>query len=168
MWSSPIPGSGTSEVSSLLKNIVNSEYGFKIGTTNPKFWTLKQSTLNSSKKAFQFQGPRTQSNFSINIDPFTKETSFDSYIKKSVKEYPYFGFKILKTTVMKLGGEPCYLVDLAHLKRNRQMRQFIVVKKEMAVVMTCVDEPSQFKETAVQCADLINNFQWTAPATIPL
>jgi hypothetical protein len=41
------------------------------------------------------------------------------------------------------------------------MRQFVVVKKDLAVVMTCADDISKFKETALQCSDFISNFRWT-------
>jgi hypothetical protein len=163
---SPIPGAGSSQIPQLLKNIVVSEHGFRIGSTNQTFWTLKQDIHANATNTFQYvaSNPQLTARFTVNVDKFSKPTSFDSYVKKSVKEYPYFGFETLKTQIMKIGGQPCYLVDFAHRKKNRQMRQFVVVKKDFAVVMTCADEISKFKETAMQCADLINNFQWTAPS----
>lgn len=165
--SSPIPGVGSSHVSQLLKNIIVSEYGFKIGTTDQSFWSLKADATANIKNSFSFVANNSQSNarFTINIDKFTNPMSFDSYVRKWVKEYPYFGFEILKTQVMKLGGQPCYLVDFAHRGKNKQMRQFVVVKKDFAVVMTCADEIQKFKDTALQCAELINNFQWTTAST---
>lgn len=162
--SAPIPGAGSSQIPKLLRNIVISEHGFKVGTSQSNFWTLKQNANSSDSNTFQYiaGNPQLKAQFTINVDKLSKPTSFDAYISKSVKEYPYFGFQILKTQVMKLGGQPCYLMDLAHTKRNRQMRQFVIVKKDIAVIMTCVDEIGRFKETAMHCADLINNFQWTS------
>lgn len=162
--SSPIPGTGSSQVSQLLKNIVISEYGFRVGSPEQTFWNLKQDIHSNTTNTFQYFAAdplQKTARFTINIDKFSSPTNFDSYVKKWVKEYPYFGFEILKTQTMKIGDEPCYLVDLAHRKQNKQMRQFVVVKKEFAVVMTCADEISKFKDTALQCADLIKNFHWT-------
>jgi hypothetical protein len=162
---SPTPGVGSSHVHQLLKNIAVSEYGFRIGSSSQTFWNLKQNAGSSNSDSFQFTsaGPQTTARFSVNIDKFSKPTGFDSYVKKWVKEYQYFGFEILKTQITKIGGQPCYLVDFAHRKKNKQMRQFVVVKPDLAVVMTCADEIEKFKDTSVQCADLINNFQWTTP-----
>ena len=162
--SSPIPGAGSSQVSQLLKNIVVSEYGFRVGTPQQTYWKLKDDLNANSSNTFQYFAADPQqktARFTINVDRFSAPTSFNSYVKKWVKEYPYFGFEILKTQSMKIGNQPCYLVDLAHRKQNKQLRQFVVVKKEFAVVMTCADEISKFKDTAMQCADLVNNFQWT-------
>ena len=160
---SPIPGAGSSEVSQLLKNIVISEHGFKIGSSNQNFWILKKDPNGNLSETFQYLSstPESKARFSINVDKFSKPTSFDSYVKKWVKEYPYFGFEILKTQVTRLAGQPCYMVDFAHRKKNKQMRQFVVVKKDLAVVMTCADDITKFKDTAMQCADLVNNFRWT-------
>ncbi len=163
---SPIPGAGSSQVPQLLKNIVISEHGFRIGSTDHNFWTLKQDINSNINDTFQYvaSNPHSGARFTVNVDKFSRPTSFDSYVKKWVKEYPYFGFEILKTQVMKIGGQPCYLVDFAHRKKNKQMRQFVVVKKDYAVVMTCADEIGKFKDTSLQCADLVNNFQWTTSA----
>lgn len=160
---SPIPGVGSSEVSQLLKNIVVSEYGFRIGNSKQTFWNLKQDIQSNTTNTFEYFAAdplKKSARFTINIDKFTSPTNFDSYVKKWVKEYPYFGFEILNTQKMKLDDEPCYLVDLTHPKKNKQIRQFVVVKKEFAVVMTCADEINKFNETALQCAELIKNFQW--------
>lgn len=161
---SPIPSVGSSEVSQLLKNIVISEYGFRVGNPQQTYWKLKDDLTANSSNTFQYFAADPQqktARFTINVDKFSSPTSFNAYVKKWVKEYPYFGFEILKTQSMKIGDQPCYLVDLAHRKQNKQLRQFVVVKKEFAVVMTCADEINKFKETAIQCADLVNNFQWT-------
>jgi hypothetical protein len=165
---SPIPGAGSSQVPQLLKNIVISEHGFRIGSTSQNFWTLKQDLNANVSDTFQYvaSNPQSSARFTVNVDKFNKPTSFDSYVKKWVKEYPYFGFEILKTQVMKIGGQPCYLVDFAHRKKNKQMRQFVVVKKDYAVVMTCADQIGKFKDTSLQCADLVNNFQWTTSSMI--
>ena len=167
VMASPIPGVGSSQVPQLLKNIVISEHGFRLGSTTQSFWSLKQDINSNTNDTFQYVGNTPQSNarFTVNVDKFSKPTTFDTYVKKWVKEYPYFGFEILKTQVMKLGGQPCYLVDFAHRKKNKQMRQFVVVKKDFAVVMTCSDDIGRFRETSSQCADLINNFQWTSGST---
>lgn len=166
-FGSPMPGAGSSQVPQLLKNIVISEHGFRIGSTNQNFWTLKKDLNSNHTDTFQYLSSEPQSNarFTVNVDKFSKPTSFDSYVKKWVKEYPYFGFEVLKTQVTKLGGQPCYLVDFAHRKKNKQLRQFVVVKKDFAVVMTCTDDIGKFKDTAVQCADLVSNFRW-APTSI--
>lgn len=163
-FGSPIPGVGSSQVSQLLKNIVVSEYGFRVGSPQQTYWKLKDDLAANTSNTFQYFAADPQhktARFTINVDRFSAPTSFNAYVKKWVKEYPYFGFEILKTQSMKIGDQPCYLVDLAHRKQNKQLRQFVVVKKEFAVVMTCADEISKFKDTAVQCADLVNNFQWT-------
>lgn len=162
---SPMPGAGSSQVPQLLKNIVVSEHGFRIGSSQQDFWTLKKDLEANQKDTFQFVAskPDSGARFTVNIDTFSKPTSFDSYVKKWVKEYPYFGFEILKTQVTKIAGQPCYLVDFAHRKKNKQMRQFVVVKKEFAVVMTCADDIAKFRETSTQCSDLVSNFRWTKP-----
>lgn len=163
---SPIPGVGSSEVPQLLKNIVVSEHGFRLGSSTSAFWNLKKDLNANLTDTFQYSSnnPKSNARFTVNVDKFSKPTSFDSYVKKWVKEYPYFGFEILKTQVTRLGGQPCYLVDFAHRKKNKQLRQFVVVKKDYAVVMTCADDINKFKDTAMQCADLINNFRWTTPS----
>jgi hypothetical protein len=165
-FASPMPGAGSSQVSQILKNIAVSEHGFKIGSSDQSFWTLKKDLNSNITDTFQYlsQDPQSNARFTINVDKFSKPTSFDSYVKRWVKEYPYFGFEILKTQVTKIGGQPCYLVDFAHRKKNKQLRQFVVVKKDFAVVMTCADDIGKFKDTSNKCADLVSHFRWTAPS----
>lgn len=161
---SPIPGVGSSQVSQLLKNIVVSELGFRIGSPEQTYWTLKKDPAAPSGNTFLFfptDSQQKSARFTVSVDKFSSSTAFDAYVKKWIKEYPYFGFEILKTQTMKISEAPCYLVDLVHRKQNKQLRQFVVVKKDFAVVMTCADEPAKFKETALHCADLVKHFQWT-------
>jgi hypothetical protein len=163
-----MPGVGSSQVPQLLKNIVISEHGFRLGSTGASFWKLKKDLNSNLTDTFQYlsNNPSSNARFTINVDKFSKPMSFDSYVKKWVKEYPYFGFEILRTQVTKIGGQPCYLVDFAHRKKNKQLRQFVVVKKDLAVVMTCTDDIGKFKETSIQCSDLISNFKWTTASVV--
>lgn len=160
---SPNPGVGSSQLPQLLKNIAISDQGFRVSASDPSFWTLKQDLNSNATDTFKFVGigEYASARFTINVDKFIKPVSFESYVKRWAKEYPYFGFEILKSQIIKIGGEPCYFMDLAHRQKNKQMRQFVVVKKDFAVVMTCADEIAKFKDTSMKCADLINNFQWT-------
>lgn len=160
---SPIPGFGSSHISNLLKNIAVSEYGFKVGPVESKFWSLKSKSEDESREVFQFIPAEVISpaRFTVNIDKFSRPTTFDSYVKKWIKEYPYLGFEILKNQSLKVDGEPGVMIDLVHRKMNKQMRQFVAYKKDYAVIMTCSDQIPQFQGTAQECADLVNHFKWT-------
>ncbi len=166
-YASPIPGFGSAPAQQLLRNIVISELGFRIGNSQQNFWTLKiePSSTNSNSYQFYATNPQLSARFLINVDKFAKPITLDNYLKKWVKEYPYFGFEILQTQSFKIGGQSSYLIDLAHRKKNKQLRQFVVVKDNFAIVMTCVDEINRFKETSAQCGNLVNDFQWISKSS---
>lgn len=169
-FSAPVPGFGSAPAHQLLKNILVSELGFRIGNSQQSFWILKDETSFKIPNTHQFiaSNPQLSARFLINIDKFSKPMTLEAYLKKWIKEYPYFGFEVLQTQSFKLSGQSSYLVDLAHRKKNKQLRQFVVVKDDYAIVMTCVDEISQFKETSIECGKLINNFEWIARVQLPL
>lgn len=167
IYASPIPGVGSSPVHQLLKNVAISELGFRIGAQNEGFWALQQNSSLNSTNSYQFSAsdPAFSSRFAVNIDKFSSPMNLETYLKKWIKEYPYFGFEILQSKNMKIGGEKAYLIDLANRKKNKQLRQFVVVKNDFAVIMTCVDEINKFRDTSARCAELVNNFQWTMPSS---
>lgn len=167
---SPIPTTGSSELSQNLKNMILAEReGFRLGTSNSDYWEVinKNLTMSAVPTSWLFQGVsgHQTARFSIHSDKLNQPGDITQYVKKWIKEYPYLGFEILATNSMQVAGKPTFVIDLVNKAKNKQLRQFVVHNQErnMAVIMTCTDSTDKFNITLDKCHELLKNFQWTIP-----
>jgi hypothetical protein len=53
------------------------------------------------------------------------------------------------------------VLDLINRDNGRQLRQVVFLKKQKAVILTCRDQVSTFKDSLKNCNQIIRTFQWT-------
>ena len=136
--------------------------GFSLKTESTA-WVLSSEASPGIFETYRYHLKETfseQASMSLRVDQIKSQQSLETYAKKWMKEYPQFGFEILGTKSLKMGGGQALLVDLYQKNKNQQLRQLILKKSNQVVIMTCVDNYSSFKKTLPQCNLLMNNFQW--------
>lgn len=137
--------------------------GFTLKTASTS-WVLSQDEAKGVFDTFRYHlkdsNLSKEASLSVRIDQIKGNQNLESYAKKWMKEYPQFGFEILGTKSLSMGGGQALLVDLYQKNKNQQLRQLILKKEGRVVIMTCVDLYTSFKKTLPQCNQLMNNFQW--------
>ncbi len=163
-WSSPFPVSGTSLLTDPAEGRFLEPYGFRLKTTNLK-WTVVPDEKVSIFQTFRFAPINSQINnqtaqLTVRKDDLGQAKNLEVYAKKWMREYPQYGFEILTTKNMQLGGGDALLIDLVHRAKNQQIRQLVLHRNKKVVILTCLDEISKFKSTVSDCNQMMTSFSW--------
>ncbi len=138
-------------------------HGFSLKTVGTD-WVLAPDENLSSPMSYKYisksKSLSKSAELSLKMDQVSSKQNLDSYAKKWMKEYPQFGFEILGTKPLKMGGSNALLVDLYQKNKNQQVRQLIFHKGSKIVILTCTDERASFKKTLTQCNQMMSNFNW--------
>ncbi|MES3039461.1 MAG: hypothetical protein V4736_16250 [Bdellovibrionota bacterium] len=161
---SPIPATGSSLLTDPQKGLQLFKHRIRVDLADSK-WTLKETEAESNVVALDFiprnpQDLTPTAQLSLRLDQLKKVSLFDEYIKRSMKEYPQFGFDVLGSQKVNLMGQPAFVVDLSQKKKGQQLRQVIFMQEKRVAVFTCLDETSHFKSTLAECNKLIQSFRW--------
>ena len=78
-----------------------------------------------------------------------------------MKEYPRYGFDVLGSGAFAQKNQRGYVLDLLDRDQKKQLRQVVFLKNKKAVILTCRDQQSSFKNTLKSCNEIIRNFNWT-------
>lgn len=138
--------------------------GFKIAAQNTG-WILDLAPRDAQGMEALFHAPAASGSglLTIRIDNDLGAPSFEAYMEKWNQEYPRYGFDVLGTRSFELNGQTGHVVDLVNRERNRQMRQVIYNKGNMAVVLSCRDEVADFEDTLKNCNSIMKSFTWLEP-----
>lgn len=169
LWSSlvsfaaPFPVTSSSVLTDPAFGLFYRGHGFSLKTSGSE-WILTPDDQLSSQASYNYKPKANsfsqQARLSLKIDQISSKQNLDVYAKKWMKEYSQFGFEILGTKSLKMGGGNALLVDLFQKSKDQQVRQLIFHKGNKIVVMTCSDERTHFKKTLPQCNQLMSSFNW--------
>ncbi len=159
-WSAPFPVSGTSLMTDPEEGRFLEPHGFRLKTTNLK-WTPVPDEKTSIFQTFRFAPVNNQTaQLTVRKDELGQQKNLEVYAKKWMREYPQYGFEILTTKNMHLGGGDALLIDLVHRAKSQQIRQLVLHKNKKIVILTCLDEISKFRSTVSECNQMMTSFSW--------
>jgi hypothetical protein len=156
---SPIPGSGSSELASPLRNFVFHRKGFDINPSGLS-GSFQDVAEKSSELKFQLQDQKSSGKFYVQTETLNDGLSLESYMRKWIKEYRAYGFEILSHHPFAQNNAKGYVVDLFYNKNALQQRQAVFLKDGKIVTITCADAPQNFEKTLKTCNQILKNFRW--------
>lgn len=163
LHAAPFPATSTSLLTDPSKSVFFHGFGFKLNSLDPS-WMAVPSIGESVFDSIRFE-PKTpgagDATVSIRMDRLPDKSNLETYAKKWMREYPTYGFEVLGTKNLTLGGGRALLVDLTQKSKNRQLRQIIMQNKDRIAILTCLDQKEKFNETLQTCNRLIRGFEWT-------
>lgn len=155
-FGSPFPATGSALLSP-EKGLFFISRGFRLSAQ--KGWVMEDPLTLTSP-----QHPSAK--FSIKEDTLPTDLTLETYAKRWMKDYTSYGFDFLGSRPFAnpgLGHQMMkgLVVDLLHKSSDKQLRQVIFLKKRQAVILTCVDQKSEFDKTLTDCNQMIRSFEWT-------
>lgn len=170
----PYPATSTSVLTDPAKGVLFHGFGFRLKSVDPT-WTAVPTVGESVFETMRFEpkvASASEATLSIRMDKLPEKGSLETYAKKWMRDYPSYGFEVLGTKNLQLGGGKALLVDLTQKAKNRQLRQVIMQKDEKIAILTCLDKREKFNETLQTCNRLIRGFEWvdngaSEPALVP-
>lgn len=161
----PHPGTATSTLVSPTLGVYRSPLGFQLGAGNSG-WTQSEAPNDGKYIATIYKSPLKPSNgdassLTVRVDKINKNISLDKYVQRWMKEYPKYGFDVLGSTPFSQNKEKGYVLDLINRDNGKQLRQVVFLKKQRAVILTCRDQASTFKDSLKSCNQIIRTFSWT-------
>lgn len=157
----PFPATSTN---SFLKM----DQGFFYGTEG---FSLSAHKLNWKPQLTSQVGELTAVSFSAAEDTGSlsaqiyqeKKPSFEKDIKDWIKDYPFYGFKILNSKTISENKQKGIVIDLVHKKKQKQVRQIILeTPHDQSLVFTCQDSISNFAQTLDKCNQVLRSLSWLA------
>lgn len=177
--SAPMPGAASSALVSPQLGLYRSPLGFQISagesgwvhaeppTDNKFIATLYRAPTNTatpgnakSAKPPTSNDASTGASLTVRIDELKKEVPLDKYVQRWVKEYPKYGFDVIGSQPFAQNKQKGYVLDLINRDSGKQLRQAVFLKKQKAVILTCRDQASTFKESLKSCNQIIRTFFW--------
>lgn len=97
----------------------------------------------------------------VRVDPQSQIRSLREYTEKWIKSFSQYGLEVLGHQSFKNKNDiKGMVIDLLSENSKKKIRQVIYFKDSKAIVMTCMDQNSEFTETLKKCNELIQNFDW--------
>jgi len=155
-FGSPFPATGSALLSP-QKGLFFISQGFHLSAQ--KGWIMENNLTFTSME-------HPSAKFSVKEDTLPTNLSLETYAKRWMKDYTSYGFDFLGSRSFSntgLGNKVVkgLVVDLLHKSSDKQLRQVIFLKKRQAVILTCVDQKSEFEKTLTDCNQMIRTFEWT-------
>ncbi|NUM57365.1 MAG: hypothetical protein HUU56_01970 [Bdellovibrionaceae bacterium] len=160
LLAAPFPVSSTSSLTDSSEGNFFASHGFRF-TTSKLNWHIVPDGNISIFETFQYI-PKGNSSAKLTIrkDEIGKHKNIEDYAKKWMKEYPQYGFEVLATKNMTLGGGEALLIDFIHRNKRQQIRQLVLHKNKKVVIMTCIDSMTSFNVTVSDCNQMMTSFSW--------
>ncbi|MBX2987687.1 MAG: hypothetical protein KF802_07295 [Bdellovibrionaceae bacterium] len=164
-FAAPHPATGSSVLTDPAKGLFFHGFGFRLSTLGTP-WTaapsLEKETIFETVR-FENRGApgSAESSLSIRMDELPDKTNLESYARKWMRDYPSYGFEVLGTKNLNLGGGRALVVDLVQKNKNRQLRQVILQKDQQVAVVTCLDRKDRFADTLQSCNQILKSFEWS-------
>lgn len=160
----PFPATSTSVLTDPAKGLFFHGFGFRLRTGEIPWKPVPEDdqSLFETLRFEPLEGTQTstEASLSIRMDQLSGKTSLESYARKWMRDYPSYGFEILGTRPLNLGGGKGLVVDLVQRKKSKQLRQVILQKDQKVAVLTCLDDRESFKQTLSSCNEIIKSFEW--------
>ncbi len=179
LFAAPFPGMGSSILVSPEIGAFLTIRGYSLSTQGTDWvpTSRDESTIidESNLQALRFRLSSHSSSLSVSekesatlglsLDEMATPLRLDQYAKRWIREYGQFGFEILGSQSLLLGGQESLVLDLFHKVKNQQLRQVLIKNQKKVAVFTCRDQKENFSTTLPICNRVIKSFRWTA--TIP-
>jgi hypothetical protein len=168
VFAAPIPASGNKAHPKL--GVYQSPQGFAMQTAGSD-WIQSAPPKNTRYIATMFRSPKIKNNMratlTVRVDQLSKPVALNQYVKRWTKEYPKFGFDVKGSKKFSMNGNEGYVVDLVSPAKKRQLRQVIFMNGKKAVLLTCRDHISTFRESLAECNKMIKSFKWQQASAAP-
>lgn len=148
---------------SLSRGLYVSNEGFEI---NPQKTSWIKSAApddlkNKVEALFRIKDQKSSSTFTIRVDKDTPYKTLKEYSHKWLKNYGQFGLEVLGSQYFKTkNDDDGFVVDISNTSSQKKLRQVIFFRNSKAVILTCMDQETAFKDTLKACNDLIKTFSW--------
>lgn len=163
------PKSDTSQTFKTLR----SEEGFLFSQFDTSWFN---SPTPEDKKSIHllFRSPVVTNGFqpimTVRIDKNIGETkNIQEYVQQWMGDYSKLGYQVLGSQPFQHKNEVSYVIDVRNAedtKSPKQIRQVVFFKrKQKAVILTCIDNISTFKNSLKECNKIIRSFAWDQTAT---
>lgn len=168
----PFPATSSSTINDVSKAGFFHGFGFRMQIMDSNWAPTPSATSETASETVRFE-PKNgggDSSVSIRMDRLSENSSLETYAKKWMRDYPSYGFEILGTKNMQIGGGRALLVDMLQKAKNRQLRQMILQRGNRVAILTCLDKKEKFNETLQTCNQMIRGFEWndiSRPVTKP-
>ncbi len=162
--SAPIPGTSSSSFLRSDRGLFWSQHGFSVhaGKTS---WQHKIPT--GSNKSFietlysaRHSANGVQASLTVRVDKLKEKMSLTRYAHQWKKDYPRLGFNVVLAKSFSLKKEKLFLLDMVNPNTNRQVRQYLFLKNQKAVILTCRDHTATFRSSVESCNRIVRNFSW--------
>lgn len=171
----PLPATASSKLVSPQLGIYRSPLGFMV-SAGDSGWVQLEAPKESKYIATLYKAPATgeapkaagkgdakgdkSATLTVRVDKLEKEMPLDKYVQKWMKEYPKYGFDVLSSKPFTQNKQRGYVLDLLNRDSQRQLRQVVFLKKAQAVILTCRDGATTFKDSLKGCNTIIRSFNW--------
>ena len=170
LQASPIPGTGSSRLTSQRLGLFFMAHGFHL-TIPERLEAMPDEQPESANGELSLRlrlknRPETSS-ILLTTDQLKPDIKFESYSHKWLKEYANYGFDINRTQKLNSEFSKGWLVDFFDRAKGQQVRQIIMNHDSKIAIITCADEAKNFDEVAQSCGRIFKDFSWIIrdPAT---
>lgn len=164
-FSAPIPATSSSSFLGIDKGLFWSRYGFSIHA-GQTFWSHALPSEDNKFIETLYKAPQSkdgvQASLTVRVDQLKKRMTLKKYVNRWKRDYPRFGFNILSARKVRVGKEKIFLLDMVNPNTNRQLRQYILVRRKQAVILTCRDHTKNFLSSVGSCNRIVQNFSWSS------
>lgn len=152
-------------VSNLMQNhkgIYFGEQGFIIHTENTNWFQLDTSKIKSKsvKTEYRSLDDQNPTKLTVRSESLKKKLTLSQYVKKSVKDYRRYGFKILDLRPLKINNYNAIVLDLDKTEDDLQSRQILFKRNNNVVILTCTGHRFKFQSDLNSCNQIVRNFKW--------
>ncbi|MES2856389.1 MAG: hypothetical protein V4692_11030 [Bdellovibrionota bacterium] len=154
----PIPGSTSSKLVSPQLGLFRSAKGFEINAGGSG-WAHVAPPKDGKFVATMYDAPGSAA-LTVRIDELKKDTTLDAYVQKWMKAYPRYGFDVIGSKPFAQNGSKGFVLDLVNRDSKKQLRQVLFLKEKKAVILTCRDDQTKFRDSLKGCNQIIKTFAW--------
>lgn len=141
--------------------VYKSPIGFEISSGTTGWKQVQTSKANSFIATMYIPNKKnTEASLTVRVDHLNKEVSLHDYIQRWQKEYPKYGFDVMGSKSFQQNSMIGYAIDIQQKESKKQMRQVVFLKDLDAVVITCKDNESAFKDSLKECNQIVRQFKW--------
>lgn len=159
----PMPGTSTSKLVAPKLGLYRSNIGFEIAA-GKSGWIHSEAPAQSKFVQTVYRAPTkgdaVGGSLTVRVDKLEKPVAMEKYIQRWQKEYPKYGFDVLGSKPFSEGANKGYVLDLLNRDNQKQIRQVVYMKASNAVILTCRDSVSTFKNSLKNCNQIIRTFKW--------
>ena len=152
---------GSSALTDSKKGLSFLHKGFYLSTEGTS-WKPVGANEEKFFDSMRFADPNkiSEGSLSVRLDTLSKDVSLETYTRRWMRDYPNYGFEILKAQTITLEQNPALIVDLQSRSKAKQIRQAIFQKNNKLVIFTCLDKREDFNKSIQDCNQIIKSFRW--------